>query len=51
MTTELLQRGVPRGLATFAARPTALLLPHAKAAERFFDFFTANIRNKTTQRA
>jgi integrase/recombinase XerD len=42
---------VPRGLATFAARPPALFLPHPKAAERFFDFFTANIRNKNTRRA
>jgi integrase/recombinase XerD len=35
----------------FCARPPALFLPHAKAAERFFDFFTANIRNKNTRRA
>lgn len=42
---------VPRGLATFSARPPALFLPHPKAAERFFDFFTANIRNKNTRRA
>jgi hypothetical protein len=42
---------IPRGLATFSARPPAVFLPHPKAAERFFDFFTANIRNKNTRRA
>jgi site-specific recombinase XerD len=29
----------------------ALFLPDAKRAERFFEFFTANIRNKNTRRA
>jgi integrase len=28
-----------------------VFLPNATAAERFFDFFTANIRNKNTRRA
>lgn len=42
---------VPRGLSTIAATQPVLFLPHAKAAERFFDFFTANIRNKNTRRA
>lgn len=51
MSTELVPYNVPRGLATYSARPPALFLPHAKAAERFFDFFTANIRNKNTRRA
>ncbi|MGH9350637.1 MAG: tyrosine-type recombinase/integrase [Terriglobia bacterium] len=51
MSTELVPYNFPRGLATFSARPPALFLPHAKAAERFFDFFTANIRNKNTRRA
>lgn len=51
MSTELVPYNIPRGLATFAARPPALFLPHPKAAERFFDFFTANIRNKNTRRA
>lgn len=46
-----LYRSTSRGLATFSARPPALFLPHPKAAERFFDFFTANIRNKNTRRA
>ena len=27
-----------------------LFVPHAKAAERFFEFFTANIRNMNTRR-
>lgn len=51
MSTELAPYNVPRRLATFSARPPALFLPHPKAAERFFDFFTANIRNKNTRRA
>jgi hypothetical protein len=29
----------------------ALFVPHAKAAERFFEFFTVNIRNRNTRRA
>ena len=29
----------------------ALFVPNAKSAERFFEFFTANIRNKNTRRA
>ena len=42
---------VPRGLATFSPKTPALFLPDAKASERFFEFFTANIRNKNTRRA
>jgi site-specific recombinase XerD len=41
----------PRGLAVLAVEPPALFLPDAKAAERFFGFFTTNIRNKNTRRA
>jgi site-specific recombinase XerD len=32
-------------------RGPALFLPEEKSAERFFGFFTANIRNKNTRRA
>jgi integrase/recombinase XerD len=42
---------VPRGLAALSAAAPALFLPHARAAERFFEFFTAHIRNKNTRRA
>lgn len=49
--TELVRYNVPRGLAALAANPPALFLPDPKAAERFFDFFTSNIRNKHTRRA
>jgi len=49
--TEQLPQNIPRRLAVLAARPPALFLPDAQAAERFFDFFTANIRNKNTRRA
>src|SRR5579871_4138799 len=49
--SEIIPYNIPRGLATIAGRPPALFLPNEKAAERFFDFFTANIRNKNTRRA
>ena len=42
---------IPRSLVAIAARPPALFLPAPEAAERFFEFFTANIRNKNTRRA
>jgi site-specific recombinase XerD len=41
----------PRALAGMAVKPPAVFLPDEKAAERFFGFFTANIRNKNTRRA
>jgi len=31
--------------------PPTLFFKEARAAERFFDFFTANIRNRNTRRA
>ena len=49
MTQELAD--LPRRLAAHSASAPALFLPDAKAAERFFEFFTANIRNKNTRRA
>ncbi len=42
---------IPRGLAAIAAAQPVLFLPDARRGERFFDFFTANIRNKNTRRA
>ncbi len=42
---------IPRRLAAIAVRSPILFLPDAKSAERFFDFFTSNIRNKNTRRA
>ena len=42
---------VPHGLASLSARMPALFLPNERAAERFFEFFTATIRNKNTRRA
>jgi hypothetical protein len=44
VNNEIAPLDVPRGFAAIAAKPPALFLPHAKAAERFFDFFTSNIR-------
>jgi integrase/recombinase XerD len=49
--TELVAYTPPHGLSGFMANPPTLFLPSPKAAERFFDFFTANIRNKHTRRA
>jgi len=51
MSTEIAPPNIPRRLSAFAATPPTLFLPHAKAAECFFDFFTSNIRNKNTRRA
>jgi hypothetical protein len=51
MTREIVPFIVPRGLATIAANAPAVFLPNAKVAEHFFDFFTANIRNRNTYRA
>lgn len=51
MTAEMIPHNIPRGLAAIAAKPPTLFLPHQKTAERFFGFFTANIRNKNTRRA
>ena len=51
MGTQIVPLSVPRGLAAIAAAAPALFVPTAKAAEGFFEFFTANIRNKNTRRA
>ena len=42
---------VPNWLADITTRPPALFLRQARASERFFDFFTSNIRNKQARRA
>jgi hypothetical protein len=39
----------PRDLAAITARPPLLFLPEPKASERFWEFFTANIRNRNTR--
>lgn len=49
--TALIPVKVPRGLTALAVIPPALFIASEKAAERFFGFFTANIRNKNTRRA
>jgi hypothetical protein len=51
MTAALIPYTVPRGLAVLIKKPPAVFLPNRKTAERFFDFFTSNIRNKNTRRA
>jgi integrase/recombinase XerD len=51
MTTEIVAVNVPRGLAALASNAPAVFLPNPKTAERLFEFFTANIRNKNTRRA
>jgi hypothetical protein len=39
----------PRELATVIARLPVLFLPEPKASERFWEFFTTNIRNRNTR--
>jgi len=51
MSQDLVVPNLPRRLATLSASTPALFLPDARAAERFAEFFTANIRNKNTRRA
>ncbi len=51
MSHELIAPALPRRLAALSTSTPALFLPGAKAAERFTEFFTANIRNKNTRRA
>jgi hypothetical protein len=41
MTPALIPVNTPRGLAAINSRVPALFLPHAKAAERFWEFFQA----------
>ncbi len=50
-STSLMPLKEPRALAGLAAMPPALFLPDERTAERFFGFFTANIRNPNTRRA
>ena len=51
MSTALVPLDAPTDLAAQGGSPPALFLKEARAAERFFDFFTANIQNKHTRRA
>ena len=49
--TQLVVAKEPPSLTGLAAKPPAVFPPNEKAGERFFAFFTANIRNKNTRRA
>src|SRR3954465_3771164 len=50
MTSAVLaSSAVPRQLAALNEQPALFLTPHS--ATRFWEFFTANIRNKNTRRA
>src|SRR5579863_9599028 len=51
MTAEIILYKEPCALAGMAVKPPAVFLPDDKAAERFFGFFTAHIRNRNTRRA
>jgi len=51
MSTALIRFGEAGELVSSTAGSPAVFLPNAKAAERFFEFFTANIRNGNTRRA
>jgi integrase/recombinase XerD len=41
----------PADLAALSLRLASIFLPDARASERFWEFFAANIRNKNTRRA
>jgi site-specific recombinase XerD len=49
MTSPVLLSPVPRQLSSLSERPTLFLA--SQSAPRFWEFFTANIRNKNTRRA
>jgi site-specific recombinase XerD len=49
--TEVIVLDPLQGLADISAKAPALFLRQPRATERFFDFFTSNIRNKHTRRA
>jgi hypothetical protein len=49
--TELVPFEGPGDLANITARSPVLFLSEPKASERFWEFFTANIRNGNTRRA
>ena len=51
MNLKIITMKEPRALAGLAAKLPAVFLPDEKAAERFFGFFTAHIRNRNTRRA
>ncbi len=51
MRADLVPYSIPRSLVAIGGQLPSLFLPNAEGAERFFDFFTANIRNKNTRRA
>jgi integrase len=48
-SVEIIAFQGPRDLASVTARPPALFLSEPKASERFWEFFTANIRNRNTR--
>ena len=50
-TADIILYEGPRNLADVTARRPALFLAEPKAAERFWEFFTATIRNRNTRRA
>lgn len=51
MSVTIVPLDVPEGLTAISATTPALFVPDAETAERYFEFFIANIRNKNTRRA
>src|SRR5215475_1646139 len=51
MTADIILYEGPRDLADITARRPVLFLAEPKASERFWEFFTATIRNRHTRRA
>lgn len=50
-STALVEINIPHDLAAGDTGPPTLFIKEERAAERFWNFFTANIRNKHTRRA
>jgi integrase/recombinase XerD len=51
VSTSLVTLDVPESLAMQEGCPATLFITEARATERFWEFFAANIRNKNTRRA
>jgi hypothetical protein len=51
VTAEIIRFEGPRELATITVKAPLLFVAEAKASERFWEFFTANIRNRNMRRA
>lgn len=51
MSATLVPLNIPHSLVALVSKAPTVFLPNAKGAERFIEFFAANIRNRNTRRA